>query len=168
MQIKINIQVQDWLAFQRHIERAANEKNTDGGSRFWSNFFIWMVTSITLTIALQTVDAFHWPSAIVVVLIFVIFISLHFINLRSIRNTLKPSKDGIFCGEHEFNFDDNGFHAQGEGYHSHYQWLIVKKTERVNGLVLIYLDAFQAIVIPERDLENPDELYQFICQKVSK
>ncbi|NQZ10657.1 MAG: YcxB family protein [Algicola sp.] len=174
MQIKINIQVQDWLAFQQHIERSAAKLNNPSVivksklNSFWGSLFIWMSLTVVLMLTFQTVGSLHWPTAVAISLIFIAIITLYFINLRGIRKGFKPLDDGIFCGEHELNFDDNGFDAQGEGYHSHYQWPLVKKTERVNGLMLIYLDAFQAIVIPERDLENPNELYQFICQKVSK
>ena len=167
MQIKVNLQEQDWLAFQRHIARSAAKKNNAGNSKFWKELFTWMAIAIIFTITFQVVGALHWPTVVAVSVIFIVLIALYLINLRGIRSAFKPSQEGIFCGEHEFNFHDDGFDVHGKGYHSHMQWCIVKRIERTNGMILMYLDSFQASIIPERDLDNPDELYQFISNKVS-
>ena len=59
-------------------------------------------------------------------------------------------------------FDDYGISTEGQGYAGKHSWAIVKKIERANGLILIFLDTSYAYVISEAKLKDPDAFYEHI------
>ena len=74
--------------------------------------------------------------------------------------------EGIFCGNHVFEFNDRGIVSSGKGYKSEYSWDIVKRLDRKNGYIYIYLDTAYSFIFPEKKLDDPDKFYYFLAEKI--
>ncbi len=165
MEIIITLEKDDWKRFQSHIE-----KELPKSVRFWTdsflfNFIIGAILVFTITIVIDNFHKFHLPTAVTVGSFSIVFLFLSIINSIKLRIAYSPSKSGIFIGKHYYVFDDYGIMSQGGGYKNRYAWYVIKKIERSNGMIFIYLDTAHALVFPEKKLENPDEFFSYINEQ---
>jgi len=54
------------------------------------------------------------------------------------------------------------------GYEASHRWSVVKRIERANGMILIYLDTACAYVLPENKLEDPSRLFNYLNEEYKK
>lgn len=167
MEIKINLQKEDWRRYQSYIGKALPNNRKTWMDSFWVNMFVWMVVGIVFMTIFRKFSHFHWPTAVSVAIFFVIISALYFFNCVKIRKAFEPLESGTFCGDHKFTFSSKGIASEGEGYEGCHSWRIVKNIERASGMILIYLDTAQAYVFPESKLDNPDEFYNYISGQYS-
>ena len=168
MHIQITLDKEDWKSFLSHVEKelAKNTKNWTDSILF--NVAIWAIIAFTIMFLIKRSGEVHWPTASGVAALFVIFIIIFFARMVKLRNASAPSEDGIFLGEHEYIFDDDGINSKGKYYESSHKWASVMKIERANGIIIIYLDTLFAFILPEKKLDNPNKIYEFICGKYKK
>ncbi|ASP39516.1 hypothetical protein CHH28_12900 [Bacterioplanes sanyensis] len=162
MEVTINLEQQDWLALSSHLEAAARNEHKTWMDSVWFNFLVGFAIAILCTVVFNRFSEFHWPTAIVVASFLIALLTVHFFRSIKIRRSFDPLVDGIFCGKHTFTFSERGIESQGKGYRGVHAWSLVKKIERVSGMILIYLDTANAHVFPESQLESPDEFYRRI------
>lgn len=168
MDVLIKLEVGDWLRFQSHIEKELAKNTHSWITSFWFNLVLWTALAFIFMFVFQNAGYFHWPTAGVVAIFFIIFITLFVLKLSIIRKASAPSDNGVFVGEHQFNFDADGIKTKGHGYEASHSWSIVKRIERTNGMILIYLDTVYAYVLPENKLSDPDLLYNYLIEKFKK
>ncbi|CAA0106655.1 Uncharacterised protein [Halioglobus japonicus] len=167
MEIQITLQQEDWKLYQSYIEKELPKHLKTWMDSFWVNMLIWMVIAFVFMSIFNQHSEFHWSTAISVGVFFIIISALFFFNMFKIRRAFEPSEDGTFCGDHLFIFDDYGIKSQGNGYKGTHSWGIVKKIERAQGMVMIYLDTASAFVFPESKLKDPDGFYNYISERYS-
>lgn len=66
----------------------------------------------------------------------------------------------FFLGTHRIIFTEDGIKVEGDGYQSFHQWSIVKKIERSEGMILVFVDKILAYVLPEQKLADPEAFYK--------
>ena len=167
MEIQINLQKEDWKNYQSYIEKTLPKQKKTWMDSFWVNMFVWMLLVIMFMDIFQSFSYFHWPTAISVSVFFILIFALFIFNMFKIRKAFEPLESGVFCGKHKFKFTDNGIASEGDGYEGNHSWKIVKRIERAQGMIMIYLDTAYAYVFPESKLDNPDEFYSFISEQYS-
>jgi len=167
MEIQITLQKEDWSLYQGYIEKELPKHLKTWMDSFWINMLIWMVISFVFLFIFNQYSSFHWPTAVSVGAFFIIMFALFIFNMFKIRKAFEPSDAGIFCGNHVFSFDEHGINSEGDGYKGRHSWTMVKKIERAQGMILIYLDTAYAYMFPESKLKDPDGFYKFISDQYS-
>lgn len=167
MEIQITLQKEDWKLYRGYIEKELPKHLKTWMDGFWVNMLSWILVSFVFMSIFNKYSEFHWPTAISLGVFFIIISALFFFGMFKIRRAFEPSEDGMFCGDHLFTFDDYGVKSQGKGYESFHSWEVVKKIERAQGMVMIYLDTAYAYVFPESKLNDPDGFYNFISDRYS-
>lgn len=168
MHISIKLELEDWLQFQSYIEKELSKAVKSWTDSFWFNFVLWAVIAFFFMSVFQNTSEIHWPTAGVVSAFFILLFILFFFNLAKLKKAFAPSESGVFIGEHHFVFDEDGIKSKGQGYEGSHDWSIVKRIERTNGMILIFLDTAYAYVFPESKLENPELFYNYINERHEK
>lgn len=164
MEIQIKLDKNDWKKYQKHIENELPKSLNLWINNFWINMVSWMVVTIAFMTIFKRFSEFHGPTAISVAVFFILIFAIFKLNMFKVRKAFEPSEIGTFCGEHTFIFSDDGIVSKGAGYSAKHSWEIVKKVERANGMVLVYLDTCSAFLFPEAKLENPEQFYTDLSQ----
>jgi len=167
MEIQITLQKEDWKQYQGYIEKELPKHLKTWMDSTWINMLIWMVIAFVFMSIFNQHSTFHWPTAISVGVFFIIIWALFIFNMFKVRRAFEPSEQGTFCGSHQFSFDDHGISSEGMGYKGTHSWEVVKKIERAQGLIMIYLDTAYAYVFPESKLNDPDGFYKYISERHS-
>lgn len=165
MDIQITLETEDWKKFQSYMERELPKNLKSWMNSFWVNMLIWVVVAFIFVSIYDHFTTFHWPTAISVGVFVVVIAALYILNVYKIRKAFEPSEEGTFCGEHHFRFTDQGIESEGRGYSGRHSWEIVKKVERVRGMILIYIDTAYAFVFPESKLSDPERFYKYILER---
>ena len=168
MKISVKLDKEDWKKFQQHLEKELTKTIKSGTNGFWFNLVTWAVIAFVFLSIFQNINKIHWPTAGFVSVFFILFLSLFFYNLSKIRKAYEPSEDGVFVGEHKFDIDKEGIKTKGHDYVGHHSWSIVKKIERVDNMIIIYLDTAYAYVFPEQQLDDPDQFYNYINEQYKR
>lgn len=167
MEIQITLEKEDWKKYQSYIEREFPKRFKTWMDSFWLNLLIWMVIAFVFMSIYTKVTTFHWPTAISVGVFFVLIAALFIFNMLRIRKAFEPSEKGTFCGKHDFRFTDHGIESEGDGYRGCHSWEIIKKVERAQDMILIYIDTVYAFVFPEAKLTDPEMLFSYISERYS-
>ena len=168
MEILIKLEMEDWKLFQLHLEKELPKTIKSWTNSLWFNLILWAVIAFIFMSIFHNTSQIHWPTAGFVSVFFILLFSLFIFNLTKVRKAYAPSENGVFIGEHKFTFNEEGIKTTGHGYEGSHNWSIVKKIDRVNDMILIYLDTAYAYVFPENKLENPDEFYKYINEQYKK
>ena len=169
MDVNIKLTVDDWNSFQNFIASEIPRKFYKGWLLGLANFIIWLALAVVFIGTINSFSTFHWPSGISIALIFIILIINNFINKpRLLLKSLEPSPDGTFCGEHEYNFSDEGISVTGKGFITKHSWEIVKRVENSNGLIMLFIDTAHALLIPVRELDNPNEFISYVNSRATE
>ena len=162
MEISIKLEIEDWKIFQSILEKELPKTIKSWTNSFWFNLVLWAFIAFVFLTIFNNVNKIHWPTAGFVSIFFILLIGLFFFNLSKIKKAYEPSKCGIFFGEQRYIFDEKGIKTKGQGFEGYHDWSIVQKIDRVNNMILIYLDTAYAHIFPEEQLENPDKFYEYI------
>lgn len=168
MEIEITLEKEDWRRFQAHVEKQLWKQQKNWTDLFWVNLVFWALMAAILMMFFHKFSEFHWPSGLFVFVIFALIAALYSYKANKLRKAYEPMETGVFCGKHKFVFTDEEIISEGEGYQGRHAWKIVKRVERGNGIILIFLDTMHAYVFPEGKLDNPDEFYEYVSWRVRK
>lgn len=168
MEILIKLELEDWNLFQLHLEKELPKTIKSWTNSFWFNIILWAVISFIAMSIFHNISQIHWPTVGFTSIFFILFFGLFIFNLSKLRKAYAPSENGVFIGEHKFIFNEEGIKTTGQGYEGSHNWSVVKKIDRVNNMILIYLDTAYAYVFPENKLENPDQFYNYINEQYKK
>lgn len=168
MEITITLDVGDWERFQSYLEKEAPKRVKTWTDSSWFKVVIWAAITFAFLFLFRYFDEFHWPTAGVVALFFVLLLAQFVFNLIKFRKALAPSETGAYIGEHHFTFDDEGIQTRGRGYEAIHRWPLVQRIERADGVIYIFLDTAFAYVFNEARLEDPDFFYNYIVEQYEK
>lgn len=168
MEIEITLEKEDWRRFQSYIEKELYKQKKNWIDGFWVNLVAWAFMTSLFMWAFDKFSDFHWPTAVFVLAIFILITLMYFFKVYKIRKAYEPMESGIFCGKHKFIFTDEEIISEGEGYQGRHAWKIVKRVERGNGIILIFLDTIHAYVFPEGKLVDPDGFHEYVSWRFRK
>ena len=164
MEVEIQLTKEDWIKFNKFVQRHRQKERKGFWGGFSGNFSVWLVLTVIFFILIHTVNGWHWPTAIFVITVFVAIIGLFFWNLYRLQSALMPSEQGPFIGKHHFVFDENGIHSVGKGYRGYHNWDVIKSIERNSGIIIFFLDTAFGYLFPENQLEDPAEFLNRVNQ----
>ncbi len=164
MEIDIQLTKEDWIKFNKFVQKRSLKNLKGFAGSFFGNMVIWLLLIAIFVILFLTVKTWHWPTAIFVATVFIVMIGLSLWNIYRMQSSLMPSENGSFIGKHHFVFDDNGIHSQGKGYKGYHSWEVVKSIERQSGIIIFFLDTAFGYVFPEDRLDYPAEFLERINQ----
>lgn len=167
MKFKINLTVNDWLAYQQLLSSEAPRKYLKTWFLFIVNALVWCLLAIIVMSTLKAISTFHWPTAITVIILFLLLISNHFINVPKLfKHAYAPKEDGAFCGSHLYELTEDEMKISSEASYTVYKWHVFQRFKQDNELLALFIDTSSAVLIPIRDLENKDEIIHFLSEKV--
>ena len=168
MDILIKLEIEDWNKYQSYIEKELSKSVKSWTDSFWFNLILWAVIGFIFMSIFRNLSEIHLPTIAVVSVFFILLFVLFIFNLLKLKKAFAPSKSGIFIGEHQFVFDEEGIKSKGQGYEGKHSWSVVQRVERTNGMIIIFLDTAYAFIFPESKLEKPDQLYNYINEQYKK
>jgi hypothetical protein len=162
MEFTIQLDKDDWKKYQTYLQKEFQKGASVLSGSFWLNALLIGAMVVVIMFLLPQGEAFHWHTAGVVAIFFILTFILFLLNLMKMNKAFEPSDKGIFIGEHHFKFDEDGIHSRGKAYEGRHAWSSVMKVERSDGMILIFMDSAYAFLFPEHKLENPEAVYQAI------
>ena len=167
MKFKINLTVNDWLAYQQLLSSEAPRKYLKTWFLFIVNAVVWFLLAVIVMSTLREISTVHWPTAITISVVFLLLIFNHYINVPKLsKHAYAPKEDGAFCGSHIFELSEEEMKISSEASYSVYKWGVFKRIKQENGILALFIDTSSAVLIPLRDLENKDEIIHFLSEKV--
>ena len=164
MEIEIQLTKEDWMKFNKFVQKHRQKELKGFIGGFFSNLVIWLVLTVIFVSLFRTVSGWHWPTAIFVMTIFIAIFGLFFWNMYRLQSSLMPSEQGTFIGKHHFMFDENGIHSEGKGYRGYHNWDVIVSVERSSGIIIFFLDTAYGFLFPENQLQNPTEFLNRVNQ----
>lgn len=163
MEIKVRIRIEDWRTYLSYINEYSRKNSGARFFSFWTMFFIFVPIGLAYALGAKYFHyQIHVPTAICISVFFILIIGVYFYIFAEMQKACDPSEKGMFLGGKKFLFDEDGVKSEGNSFKTEYLWSGVTGIERANGLILIFIDSTAANIIPEADLENPDEVYKHI------
>lgn len=157
----IRVTDKDYLSFTDYAFKRLCTPQQKGGSAFIKNVIIWCVLTIAFMFIFQidsiSLSSFHWPSAAIVALPFVVFIAAYYINMRKLRQSSIPKGNGLMLGEKTVEFGADGITEINPVGRCFYKWESVDAVEENNGDLYIFLDKLLAIIIPSASFSSDIE-----------
>lgn len=164
MNIKIKYEKSDWKAFRKCLKGMISTPRRSLLDRIVPAIAFWMVMGIIATFYYEKVTMFHIPTAILsIVLMMAVFVSQSYRVKRRLK-FYEPSENGDFLGEHEFQFEETSFKTISRSSECQYKWDVVLKIERAEGMIMLFVDSARAFILPENQLDNPDDIYQKLIE----
>lgn len=152
MKVSIRLTVADWRKFLRFASAYALQSQPQRLSSFWKNFVAWVVIALVMVYSMDSLRAFHPPTATWVATIFVLLIAVYGYQIFRIQRGMEPAPDGMLCAEHTYTFSDSGISAEDLHYRSEYQWDAVRDLVRNEDMIFLFLDRsfYQCHSLPMR------------------
>lgn len=113
MDISFILEVEDWYRFQSYLEKELSKTVKSWTSSFWFNLVLWAVLAFFLMSVFQHIGEVHWPTVGVVSAFFILMFVLFIFNLTKLKKAYAPSEAGVFIGEHQFVFEEEGIKSKG-------------------------------------------------------
>lgn len=157
----------DWIKFYAFLQ-----KDLCKPSEVWyvsaaKNIALWFAIALIFFLFFQKIDEFSWSSAGIVSFFFALIAAeITFTALRYKKRSA-PSESGIFIGSHAFKFDESGILTSGKGYSAGHDWSAIQRVVRTDGAIYLFLDTAYGFILPLSQINNVEELYEFINEKVS-
>lgn len=155
---ELNLEPRDWQAYQQVLDGLLSEKAARWSDKRWLKITTWLGLVVLFVLLWQFVGDFHWPTAAIVTVIFVLVSSFFLFSLQQLRRAYQPSELGLFCGQHRFSLSDAGIEVQGDFYQARIDWLQVLKIHQQGGLIILFVDNAQALILPEYQLSQPTQV----------
>jgi len=154
----------DYVNFTNYAFKRLSASQPKGGTGFIKNMIIWCISAIAFMFVFQmdsiSLSSFHWPSAAIAALPFVVFIAAYAINMRELRQLSTPKENALMLGEKTIELAPAGITEINPGGSCFYKWNSVESVEDNNGDLYIFLDKLLAVIIPassfSSDIEKAD------------
>lgn len=155
---ELNLEQRDWQAYQQVLDGLLSEKAARWSDKRWLKVTTWLGLLTLFGLLWQFVGDFHWPTAAIISVIFVLISSFFLFSLQQLRRAYQPSELGVFTGTHRFTLSDSGIDVQGDFYQAHIDWRQVLKIHQQGGLIILFVDNAQAFIFPEHQLSQPTQV----------
>jgi len=166
MEERINLSVQTWDVFNQYLNSESPRKYYQSKLSKVINSVAYFVLLIFLMGVLSNLGELHIPTLMTVLLFWFLTFILSLTTRKRLYKTYEPAQEGPFCGIHNFEFNEEGVKTSCEGHYAFNSWNIFKRVVNSHGLIMIFLDNAKALIIPIDQLENPDELLEYISKRI--
>lgn len=157
----IRVTEKDYLNFTNYAFKRLCTPQPKGGKVFIKNMIIWCISTIAFMFVFQidsiSLSSFHWPSAAIAALPFVVFIVAYSSNMRKLRQSSTPNENGLMLGEKSIEFGADGITEINPLGSCFYKWEGVESVEDNNGDLYIFLDKLLALIIPASSFSSDIE-----------
>ena len=157
----ITVTKTDYLNFTNYAFKRLCAPLPKGGAGFMKNMIIWCISAIAFMFVFQidslSLSGFHWPSAAIAALPFVVFIVAYSSNMRKLRQSSTPNENGLMLGEKTIEFGTDGITEINPLGKCFYKWESVESVEDNNGDLYIFLDKLLALIIPASSFSSDTE-----------
>jgi hypothetical protein len=157
----ITVTKTDYLKFTDYAFRRLRTPQPKAGADFIKNMIIWCIAAIAFLFVFQidslSLSSFHWPSAAIAALPFVVFIVAYSSNMRKLRQSSTPNENGLMLGEKTIEFGTDGITEINPLGNCFYKWESVKSVEDNHGDLYIFLDKLLALIIPASSFSSDIE-----------
>lgn len=155
---ELNLEQRDWLAYQQVLDSLLSEKAARWSDKRWLKITTWLGLVVLFLLLWRFVGDFHWPTATIITVIFVLISSFFLFSLQQLRRAYRPSEHGLFTGTHQFTLSDEGIEIHGAYYQARIDWPQVLKIHQQGGLIILFVDNAQAVILPEHQLNQPTQV----------
>ncbi len=161
----ITVTKTDYLNFTNYAFNRLCESQPKGAVEFIKNVILWCIAAIAFMFVFQidsiSLSSFHWPSAAITALPFVVFIVAYSSNMRKLRQSSIPNENGLMLGEKTIEFSADGITEKTQCGSFFYKWESVGSVEDNNGDLYIFLDKLLALIIPSASFSSDIEKAEF-------
>lgn len=155
-EVVVETTLEDWNAYQKRCQEQAKELVKSPWWHWPVDLAIWAVIAICF---LWIFEDIHYPTAGLVALMFVSAAVVWLRAVRKIQSAWSPNDKGLFLGRHVYRFTPEEIIAEGQRYTSRIRWSAVLKVERSHDHIFLYVDTVQALSLPTRDIQEPEQLF---------
>lgn len=120
-------------------------------------FLIHLLITRDLSIHFLTSIILLIGESILFIGVYALLIGINFLNWKRV-----PLKGGIFLGTKVFEITDEGFSEEGQTCKTFQKWEGIQSIESNQKLILLFVDATMAHVIPKREFTSVEEQTLFI------
>ena len=157
----ITVTKTDYLNFTTYAFKRLCTSQPKGSTGFIKNMIIWFILTIAFMFVFQidaiSLSRFHWPSAAIAALPFVVFIAAYSRNMHKLRQSSTPNENGLMLGEKTIEFGIDGITEINPLGNCFYKWECVESVEENNGDLYIFLDKLLALIIPACSFSSDTE-----------
>lgn len=168
MIIEITVTKDDYTKFCKFaVDRISSPKGNknDRVKSLFSNVVIWLAIAFVSFSIFQSNEInfsqFHWPSALITTIPFLVFISTFLGYLSKVKLNALPNENGLMLGERTIEIDESGIRDTNSFGTSLYKWKSLHEVAVHKGNVYLFLDTMLAQIIPSSAFENEDEAEEF-------
>lgn len=153
MMIKtITVTEKDYFKFADYAFKRLHEPQQKGVSVFIKDMIIWLIIAMVLMFIFKldsvSLSDLHWPSVALTAFPFMVFIIFCYINMRNLRQSSAPNKNGLMLGEKTIEFGAEGITETNSLGKCFYKWGCVEAVKENDGDLYIFLDKLLALIIP--------------------
>ncbi|MCC5451924.1 YcxB family protein [Rheinheimera sp. UJ51] len=157
----IRVTEKDYLNFTHYAFKRLCTPQPKGAIGFIKNMVIWCILTIAFMFVFQidsiSLSRFHWPSATITALPFVVFFVVYFNNMHKLRQSSIPNQNGLMLGEKTIEFGTDGITEINPLGKCFYKWESVESVEDNSGDLYIFLDKLFALIIPAASFSSDTE-----------
>ena len=165
MEAAINLGLKEWNDFNYYLEQSFADQSKTNWMAILSRVLLWFLIAFIFLITFQLrLTPQLVPVAVVAGLAAASYL-LQSIRVQKIIALFTPSATGTFCGPVKFYFGQQKLEIVGEGHGGHINWTSVKKIEKDENLIMIFIDTAMAYVLPVEQLHDPEALYLYALER---
>ncbi|RUO38613.1 hypothetical protein CWE13_02920 [Aliidiomarina shirensis] len=157
----IRVTKTDYLNFANYAYKRLCPPQAKGGIGFIKSMIMWCILAIAFMFAFQinslSISSFHWPSAAMAAIPFVVFIFAYANNMRKLHQSSIPNENGLMLGEKTIEFGTDGITEINTLGKCFYKWESVESVEDNNGDLYIFLDKLLALIVPASSFSSDIE-----------
>ena len=161
--ITVNLTVADWQAFQKAYLKRLQPSVSMG--RQWLHISLIALVTFAFLRLVDTAKLSLHPGSVALGAA-VLFIAI-LINARLVRSRLTPDADGVFLGSHIFELDATCLRWRNQHSNSFSTWLSIKELTCTSEHIFLWVDRFQAHMIPTRDLPS-GITSEDLCERINR
>ena len=158
---------EDWVKFQSFLEKDLCNSTKLWYEKLWFNFILWFVIAVVFFTFFQSSQEFSWATAGIVSFFFIFIFAQIILNGIKFKGLCAPSENGSFIGEHRFKFDDEAIHTEGNGYKASHDWRVVKRINKTDEAIYLFLDNAYAYIFPLSQIADVDSFYSYINSRIN-
>lgn len=168
MQIEIKYELSDWKEFQSFIEKTVYTEKKQWWESIWVNSIFWLIAVYIFLTIFQSGRSFSWPTAGVVTFVFVLYFVQILLNGAKAKRACQPMYGGSFLANHMFEIDETGIGVKGDYYESKYKWNSVKRVEKTEKVIYLFIDSINAFIFPLSRIPNLEVFESLINEYVKR
>ncbi|MBB3063642.1 hypothetical protein [Microbulbifer rhizosphaerae] len=160
MIIKTKLDKNDWKVFNHYVKAKVQED-----ARSWMdspifNVFIWLLIAVVILGVTRPDMGLHWQSAaFAAVVCSILFFSIYSKEVKVLKKLIPRVDDSIY-EEKTIEVSESGIRSKNSKHDIFLNWENFSSVEFEGGLIMLFLDRANAIVIPSAQVSEPAALVE--------